>query len=198
MVIFKMKDRKYQFLESVNNLYRKTRRPAHYSDIASFLGVSLNTLLDLSDRGLLKKVYEPDGKRGRAKVLFLPTENCSLMVDSGKDGDLMDCILACHFAIMVAVMKAPGILFSAKCCKDSSRLVVVRIMTSIWDSVVGSVSSDPSSADFLKKVSEARKQFQKTVVKLSDIETRSLCKALMSFFLMADNLVVLGRGTRET
>ncbi len=198
LVIFKMKDRKYQFLESVNNIYRRTKKPVHYSGVADFLGVSLSTayniLLELSSRGLLKKIYEPDGKKGRAKILFVPTEDGTLTASRENGGNLMDCILACHFAIMTAVMKAPEILSSTRCCKDSSKSVVVGLMTGIWDKIIENISSDQTSMEYLDRISGTKKQFLKSVSKLSDIEIKSLCRALTSFFFMANSLIIMGRG----
>ena len=71
--------RQRDFLDKLVELYRQARRPVHYSDLASTLGVSRFSAYDmlrlLESKGLVRAEYtrgEHDTGPGRSSVVFVP------------------------------------------------------------------------------------------------------------------------------
>jgi len=76
----KLTGRQRAFLSQFLDLYRESREPLHYTDVAQRLGVSKITAYDmlrlLEERGLVQSEYVLRGKgqgAGRSSIVFHPT-----------------------------------------------------------------------------------------------------------------------------
>ncbi|MGC9001608.1 MAG: hypothetical protein ACP5J9_01310 [Dictyoglomus sp.] len=74
-------ERRRQFLQALENLYKKNKRPIHYAEIAKELSVSPATAYDIMQalykNGYVEAVYlenSVNNKRGRGKIFFKPKE----------------------------------------------------------------------------------------------------------------------------
>ena len=93
----KLTGRQKSFLSQFLDLYRESRKPLHYTDVAQRLGVSKITAYDmlrlLEERGLVQSEYVLRGKgqgAGRSSIVFHPTPQADTLFAelAGEAGDL--------------------------------------------------------------------------------------------------------------
>jgi len=96
----KLTGRQKSFLSQFLDLYRESREPLHYTDLAQQLGVSKITAYDmlrlLEERGLVQSEYVLRGKgqgAGRSSIVFRPTSQADALFAelSGGVADLEEC-----------------------------------------------------------------------------------------------------------
>lgn len=82
-------DRRKQFLDQIIQMYSKTNKPVHYTDIADSIGVSkwtaYDVLRELEKQAFLKRSYTVNqGDTGRSKLVYVPTEKSNKLFEQNK------------------------------------------------------------------------------------------------------------------
>ncbi len=91
----KLTGRQREFLSRLLDIYRGTKQPIHYTQLAEKVGVSKLTAYDmlrvLEERGLVASEYvlPRDGGPGRSSIVFYPTEKAAkaMVQQAGEDWD---------------------------------------------------------------------------------------------------------------
>jgi len=94
----KLTGRQREFLGRFLDLYRETKRPVHYTQIAEKMGVSKLTAYDmlrlLEKRGLVASEYilPREGGPGRSSIVFYPTEKATEVMaqTAGQEWDMTE------------------------------------------------------------------------------------------------------------
>lgn len=94
----KLTGRQREFLGRFLDLYRETKRPVHYTQIAEKMGVSKLTAYDmlrlLEKRGLVASEYilPREGGPGRSSIVFYPTEKAAeaMAQTAGQEWDMRE------------------------------------------------------------------------------------------------------------